>query len=175
MTRACPICGPQALKNLLIALNADPAKIKMLEEARSGPDGFNLEQVARLAAGFDSKLVYRAPEQPIPVPSIVNWKIHHYAAVVGEQDGLFHVEDPTFGGGDLWITKAAIDSEASGYFLVPAELEEAQSWPKVGLAEARQVFTGWASPAPISRDPPRRMIRTYTSAAVMAYASPTPS
>jgi hypothetical protein len=30
--------------------------------------------------------------------------------------------------------------EASGYFLVPAELEEAQSWPKVGLAEARQVY-----------------------------------
>jgi Peptidase C39 family len=91
------LCGPQALKNLLIALNADPAKIKMLEEARSGPHGFNLEQVARLAdqAGFDSKLVYRAPEQPIPVPSIVNWKIHHYAAVVGEQDRLFHVEDPT--------------------------------------------------------------------------------
>jgi hypothetical protein len=35
---------------------------------------------------------------------------------------------PSNGGGNLWITKAAIDSEASGYFLVPAKLEQAQSW-----------------------------------------------
>jgi RHS repeat-associated protein len=136
------LCGPQALKNLLIALNADPAKIKMVDEARSGPHGFNLEQVARLAdqAGLDSKLIYRVPEQPIPVPSIVNWKVHHYAAILGERDGVFHIADPTFGGGDLWVTKRAIDSEASGYFLVPAELEEAHSWRNVSLAEAGQVY-----------------------------------
>jgi YD repeat-containing protein len=136
------LCGPQALKNLLIALNADPAKIKMVDQARSGPHGFSLEQVAKLAdqTGFDGKLVYRSPEQPIPVPSIVNWKVHHYAALVGEQDGVFHVADPTFGGGDLWTTKTAIDSESSGYFLVPAELERAQNWREVGPAEARQVY-----------------------------------
>jgi hypothetical protein len=151
------LCGPQALKNLLIALKADPAKIKLVDEARSGPHGFDLEQVAKLAdqAGLESKLIYRSPAQPIPVPSIVNWKIHHYAAIVGEQDGLYHIEDRTFGG-DLWITKAAIDSEASGYFLAPANLEQAQSWREISLVEARQIygmgFTKFSQPGATTPD-----------------------
>lgn len=136
------LCGPMALKNVLIALKADPAKVALMDQQRSGPRGFNLEQVAQLAekAGLSYRLVYRSPGQPIPVPSIVNWKLHHYAAIVGEQDGRYHLKDPTFASGDAWVTTAAIDAESSGYFLVPTQEQPEAPWRTASLEEAREVY-----------------------------------
>jgi hypothetical protein len=55
------LCGPRALKNILLALNADPQQIKVAEYARSGPHGFSLSQLAALAdeAGLQFELVHR--------------------------------------------------------------------------------------------------------------------
>jgi len=50
---------------------------------------------------------------------VVHWKVGHYAALIKEQNGLYLVQDPTFGD-DIWVSQAAVDAEASGYFLVPA-------------------------------------------------------
>src|SRR5204863_121118 len=104
----------------------------------SGPRGVSLAQVAQLAAKADVpyRLVHREPGQPIPVPSIVHWKVTHFAALVGEDQDQFHIQDPTFGK-DLWITRAALESESSGYFLVP-EVRGSQ-WRTVTASEARQV------------------------------------
>ena len=119
------LCGPRALKNLLIAQKADPKQIQIAEDARSGPHGFSLQQLAALAdnAGFKYRIIYRAPGQPIPVPSIINWNVHHYAAIIGIRDGIYNIQDPTFGStGGLAVTKAAIDAEGSGYFMVPEDI-----------------------------------------------------
>ena len=136
------LCGPKALKNLLAFLKADPAKLAALDNERSGPHGYSLGQVGDLATrlGLSHKLVYRTGDQPVPVPSIINWKLQHYAAIVGEQDGRYHIQDPTFGGGDLWITRAAIDAEGSGYFLVPDSAGPADSWRVATAEEAQQVY-----------------------------------
>lgn len=72
------------------------------------------------------------------MPAIVHWKVGHYAAIVGEENGRYHVQDPTFGQ-DLWITSAAIDSEASGYFLAAGKKMDSR-WRPVHLAEAGQVY-----------------------------------
>jgi YD repeat-containing protein len=93
-------------------------------------------------------LIHRAPGQPIPVPSVVHWKVSHYAAITEERDGRYHLQDPIFGE-DLWVTRDAIDQEASGYFLVPGDTL-APGWRKIEIAEADiphgMGFTGSVQP-----------------------------
>lgn len=142
------LCGPQALKNLLIALKAPEKDVNIADGARSGPHGFSLTQLAALAdkTKLKYKLIYRKPGQPIPVPSVVNWNVHHYAAIVSVTEGHYLVKDPTFaeeGGGD--VVEKAIDAEASGYFIVPENVVAANpnsGWRVVSAKskEARAVY-----------------------------------
>lgn len=139
------LCGPMAIKNLLISLKADPQKVLAIDQARSGPAGFSLAQVSELAtaSGLNSVLIYRPPGTPIPVPSVVNWKINHFAAIVGEVDGRYHIQDPTFSSGDFWVSKDVIDTEASGYFLVPSDASSttpsSTEWRVATAEEANRV------------------------------------
>ena len=142
------LCGPRALRNILIALKATQQQIKVADDARSGTHGFSLEQLATLAtkARLSYTLIERKPGQPIPVPSIVNWNVHHYAAITRSENGLYHVEDPTFGDvGGPEMTAKAIDEQGSGYFLVPSKVAADMGkagWRKVGLhsQEAKTVY-----------------------------------
>jgi len=116
------LCGPRALRNVLVALKGSPKQIKVADDARSGPHGFSLEQMAALAgkAKLRYALIHREAGQPIPAPSIIHWNVNHYAAVASESGGRYVVQDPTFGsGGVVVVTAKAIDAESSGYFLVP--------------------------------------------------------
>ena len=122
------LCGPKALKNVLIALEATPKQITVADEAHSGPHGVSLPELAKLAdkAGLKYTLIKREPGQKLPVPSVMNLTLHHYAAIVGEQDGIYAVIDPTFAGhGGLPLTAKAINAETSGYFLVPDSVMKA--------------------------------------------------
>lgn len=141
-------CGPWALRNVLMTLKGSKKQIKVAEDARSGPQGFSLTQLATLAtkAGLKYQLIHREPGQPVPVPSIINWNVHHYAAIIREIDGHYVTADPTFGydGGGAF-TQKSIDAEGSGYFLVPASV--AANYPgngwrivSVNSAEARAVY-----------------------------------
>lgn len=127
------LCGPKALRNVLRALKAPRKQIEIAENAKSGEHGYSLPQLAALAtkSGLKYKLIHREPGQPVPVPSVVNWNVHHYAAITKERDGLYAVADPTFGyGGGGIIGAKAIDAESSGYFLVPTKVITAN--PKAG-------------------------------------------
>jgi RHS repeat-associated protein len=132
------LCGPMALKNLLLAEGAGPRQIRAIEDYRSGAKGTNLEQIAQLAddLGFHAQLIYRAPGQPVPLPSIVHWKVNHFAALLGESNGRLHIQDPTFGE-DLWITTAALEAESSGYFL--ALHNRSNQWHPVNAQAARRI------------------------------------
>ena len=142
------LCGPVALRNVLAALKASPKQIKVAAEARSGPHGFTLSELGKLAdkAKLKYRLIYRTAGEPVPVPSIINWNVHHYAAIVAGQGGMYALNDPTFGegsGGEL--TQKAIDAEGSGYFLVPASVIAANpksGWRTVSANsdEARAVY-----------------------------------
>ena len=136
------LCGPMALKSLLVSTQADDRKIAIMDAARSGPHGFSLAQVSELASKADvpHELIFRTTGQPIPVPSVVNWKLNHYAAIIGEQGGLYHVQDPTFASGDAWLTREAIDAEASGYFLVPTGTRKLSSWRAATPEEAKRIY-----------------------------------
>jgi RHS repeat-associated protein len=126
------LCGPRALENLLITLKASPKQIQIADDARSCKHGVSLAQLATLADKTKLKytLVHREPGQPVPTPSIIHWNLHHYAAVIGTQDGRYILQDPTFGDGAHVVTPKGIDAESSGYFLVPASVMAAN--PKAG-------------------------------------------
>ena len=134
------LCGPMALKHLLLAQQADLAQVRFLDTYRSGPHGVSLTEVAQLAQHAQAPYVpvFRDRAQPLPVPSIVHWKVGHFAAIVGEANGRVHIVDPTFGR-DLWVTRRALDAETSGYFLAAAGARRAVGWRQVGTAEADQV------------------------------------
>jgi len=141
------LCGPSALRNLLFALSADQKQIKPTMDARSGPHGYSLTQLAKLADKTKLKysLIHREPGQPVPMPSVINWNVHHYAAIVSRHDAVYELKDPTFADAGRPMTAKAIDAESSGYFLVPESVMKAN--PKAGWrtvaansAEARAVY-----------------------------------
>jgi Peptidase C39 family len=83
------LCGPMALKNLLLALGIGHQNLQLVNEYRSGAEGVTLDEVANLAerVNLPYRLIFRSADQPIPVPSIVHWKVSHYAAIIGETSG----------------------------------------------------------------------------------------
>jgi RHS repeat-associated protein len=109
---------------------------------RAGPEGTSLAEIAALAkrAKLTLEPVFRKPDEPIPVPSIVHWKVGHFAAIIGGANGRYNLDDPVFGRKGLWVTRAALDAEASGYFLAPASKTRATSWREVGMEEAGRVW-----------------------------------
>ncbi|MET2467036.1 discoidin domain-containing protein [Ralstonia sp. SM1864_UCD524_TZ4] len=135
------LCGPMALKNILEFQGADRSRIAKINAVRSSPHGVTLETVGKLAQQV--KLPYtiarRSPGTPIPLPAVVHWKINHYAAIVAEENGQYHLKDPTFGR-DLWISKAALEAETSNYFVIPKQAARQPGWKTVAQAEAKQVF-----------------------------------
>src|SRR5205823_2793593 len=136
------LCGPLALKSLMLAGKASPQQVEFLKGYRAGPQGVSLTELARLAeeAGAGYVPVFRSRSQPVPVPSVVHWKAGHYAAILGEANGLYRVYDPVLGVGDHSVTAGAIKAEASGYFLVSTEKAAAAGWRKVASEEAGRVW-----------------------------------
>ena len=134
------LCGPSALRSVFeLDRSGGRDKLDLLASARSGLKGFHLTDVGALArqAGMDLIPAKRAGGSDIPVPSVVHWRVNHYAAIVGEKDGRYHVKDPTFGD-DLWLSAAAINAETSGYFLVPVE-RLGHDWLAVKAEEGRLI------------------------------------
>lgn len=124
------LCGPKALERVLTVLKATPKQLKVADDARSGEHGFSLTQLAALAdkAKLSYTLIHREPGQPVPIPSIVNWKTHHYAAITDRQGEQYVVMDPTFSIRSTGIfSQKAIDDESSGYFLVPTQVMKANT------------------------------------------------
>jgi hypothetical protein len=132
-------CGLTSLRNLLLAGGASQERMATIESYQLGPRGMPLSEVGKLAtkAGLAHRLILRAPGEPIPVPSIMHWKVRHFSAIVGTRNGRFELADPTFGTAHMWMTRAAIDAEASGYFLVPDSRPTA-AWREVSLEDAEQ-------------------------------------
>ncbi len=118
------LCGPYALRNVGLTMGQiDESEAQsFLEGISSTKEGFTVDEVK--AMGSERKVLTKAVERPVggpvPIPSVVHWKIGHFAAILAERGGYFLVEDPTFRN-QTWISLEALDEEASGVFLVPEE------------------------------------------------------
>jgi RHS repeat-associated protein len=133
-------CGPLALYRIKLATNAEHSDATAILESASTRKGISLPQVAELSKkiGLNYQMAFREKRGEFIVPAVVHWKVGHYAAMVREQGDRYLVEDPTFGN-TVWPTKAALEAETSGYFLVPAG-KLPPGWRTVDNAEGESVW-----------------------------------
>jgi RHS repeat-associated protein len=134
-------CGPLAVARLYSLDHPGGTTVSLIQNAKSTKVGTSLVQARDLAAslGLHYQMAKRTPGAEIIVPSVVNWKAGHFAALLKKNaNDRYLVQDVTFGE-DFWITAAALDSEGTGYFLVPAgDLPE--GWQPVSDEEGGNVF-----------------------------------
>ncbi len=113
-------CGPYALAEVRKTLRMPDPLAPAIREAKSPYRGFALTEVAQLASSLampSQMAKWTASSGEIPVPSVVHWKLDHYAAIVEQQGGMYRVKDLTFDF-DRFVSAEAIRAEASGYFLL---------------------------------------------------------
>ncbi|MDB6133281.1 MAG: hypothetical protein JWM59_1524 [Verrucomicrobiales bacterium] len=135
-------CGPLALHRIQLAADPGNARHDLVHRSVSTRDGFSLPQVAELSRemGLDCRMAFREPGAEVAVPAVVHWRVGHYGALVRREGERFLVQDPTFRS-DVWVTRAALDAEASGYFLVPASTVAPEAgWREVGEKEGASVW-----------------------------------
>lgn len=114
-------CGPMALERILAATKqASKQAQEQIIKSESDQRGISLSAVQRLAGkvGLSYQMAKRSPGAQVIVPSVINWKVGHYAALTREVNGKFLAQDPTFAE-DVLVSQQAIDQEGSGYYLVP--------------------------------------------------------
>ncbi len=116
------LCGPAALGNIYASLHPTEITPACILAAESTSKGFALSEVARLSqtAGLKLQMVRRMPGAALVAPAVLHWRVGHYSALLGIEDGIAHFTDPTFGEPNTHFiaTQSAIDTEASGYMLI---------------------------------------------------------
>ena len=132
-------CGPLALRSIRIAQGLPGSSDAEIFKSASTQRGFSLPQVAELSRkiGLNYQMAFRNSGDFV-VPSVVHWKVGHYAALVRKAGGLYELDDPTFGN-KTWATRQALEAETSGYFLVAAGALPA-GWRAVNEAEGATVW-----------------------------------
>ena len=110
-------CGPLALDRIRAYRNSTSALHPVIWNSKSTTNGMSLTEVAELSMdlGMNYQMAFRSPGSKFIVPSVVHWKVGHYAALVRQGSGLYQAQDPTFGD-DTWLSFKALDHESSGYF-----------------------------------------------------------
>jgi RHS repeat-associated protein len=145
-------CGPLALHRIMLAVHPEDPRTELIAASESTRRGFSLSQLEDLSRqlGLDYRTAFRQPGADLVVPSVVHFTVDHFAAVIRREGDRYLLEDPTFKN-DAWVTREALDTEASGYFLVPRG-ELPPDWREVNGAEARRVRGRGNVPNP--PDPP---------------------
>lgn len=134
-------CGPFAINSILNIGQKAKGRQKAVEDMPSTQQGTSLAQVQALSSrvGLNYQAAKRSPGSSVVVPSVVHWSVGHFAAITAQKDGRYLIQDPTFGGGDLWVTVDALDIEGSGYYLIP-EGNRPSGWQSVSAEEAATVW-----------------------------------
>lgn len=133
-------CGPLALQRIKKSLNPQASVDLEIFNCASTQKGFSLPQVAELSRkiGLNYQMAFREGKGAFIVPSVVHWKVGHYAALVRQQGDLYLLQDPTFGN-EVWATRQALEAETSGYFLIPPGALGA-GWRQVQTSEGETVW-----------------------------------
>jgi len=113
-------CGPLALYRIKLSVDPQNPAAELIRNAASTQQGCSLPQVTELSRkiGLAYQMAFRQKDGPLVVPSVVHWKVGHYAALTRQAGDKYLLEDPTFGN-TVWATRTALDEETSGYFLIP--------------------------------------------------------
>jgi RHS repeat-associated protein len=131
-------CGTYALVSMQQALYG-VADHQILDRYPSPNGGFTLLQVEEMAGKSNLPLiaVKRLAGTPLVIPSIVHWKVNHFGALIRQEGDRVLLRDPTFGR-DHWVDANAVDTEASGYFLIPSVRMD-HGWAAASLDEKKTI------------------------------------
>ena len=132
------MCGPIALQSIYKQMHGRPHAD--LHSEASTTKGVSLARLDTLSrqVGLELQIAFREPGAPLMSPAVIHWGLNHYAAILEERNGKYHVVDPTFAE-DFWMSAVAIDAEASGYFMVPVG-DLPTGWRTVTTEEAETVW-----------------------------------
>jgi RHS repeat-associated protein len=141
-------CGPLGLDAVLRAGRASYETPKAIQMCLSTKRGTSLVAMRDLAkeVGVSMVMGMRTPGASVVVPALVHWGIGHFAALVEQQGDRYRVQDPTFGN-ELWVSRATLDEEASGYFLIRSQALP-DGWRAIADVEGSGVW-GKGNPAGI--------------------------
>lgn len=133
-------CGALALERIRVFSHTTNSGHPTLMTSRSSIQGMSLAEVEGLAraVGMEYQAAFRSPGAPLVTPAVMHLRIGHYVALLRTVQGKVHLEDPT-GWQSTYASRAAIEGESSGYFLVPAG-PLPPGWRAVEGAEAATVF-----------------------------------
>lgn len=137
-------CGPYALNRINARRDSTKAFNDTLMAVQSTDKGFSLTELQGLAQAIklDYQMAFRSPGAAVISNAVVHWKLDHYSALLKSESGHYQCQDATMGtvyGQEFWLTPAALDSSASGYFLVPNG-PLPQGWRRVSAAEGSKIF-----------------------------------
>ena len=133
-------CGALALERVRVFLNSTNAGHEAVIGSASSKDGMNLFEVAALseATGMKYRMAFRNPGTTLVMPAVMHLRIGHFVAALRDFRGKVQLDDPT-GWQTTFASKAALDAEASGYFLIP-DGPLPDGWRRVDAAEGARVF-----------------------------------
>jgi RHS repeat-associated protein len=140
------LCGTYALDAVMRALYGTNTTWNWAKQ-KSPETGFSMAMLQAISESNHLGLaaVQRTAGTELVVPSVVHLKENHYVAIVGRKDEMYRVADSTFRS-ERWMTSAAINHEASGAFLVPAN-QVPSGWRSLTSTEASQIFgKGYTGP-----------------------------
>ena len=135
-------CGPLALDRIRAAQDPNLAANPYIQDSHATTNGYSLAQLQQLSRdlGMFCQVAFRQRGAEILTPSVVHWKLGHYAAIIRKEGNHYLVHDPSSVGA-VHLTAHALDEESSGYFLVlpgplpvgwrvATEAEGATTWGK---------------------------------------------
>ena len=133
-------CGSFALGHMALALGIDKKVSLKMFDVDSPDGGFHLSELLALAEtnGLAVGAVRKPVGAELVVPSVVHWKLNHYAAITEKKGDLYKVIDPTFNG-HVWLDAGTIESESSGEFIVPKE-KIPHSWVALSESECAVIY-----------------------------------
>jgi len=133
-------CGALALERIRVFQNSTNAGHPALVHSRSSPQGMSLAEIALLSReiGMNYQMACRSPGAPLLTPAVMHLRVGHYVSLLRKVRGQLQIEDPT--GWQLTIaSSAAVEAEASGYFLVPPGALP-PGWRRVDPVEGATIF-----------------------------------
>jgi RHS repeat-associated protein len=155
------LCGPVGLDRILAFGRVDYQGDPRVRDFLATAHGTTLREMNSLAnqvgLGFQmAKRVDLAGE--MPTPALIHWNSGHFSALLRKEADRFFVEDPAFGAA-RWISRRALDDEASGYALV-GEGPLPRGWRPVDAPEADHV---WGMGPTSQSDPQCQSCRDHQS------------
>ncbi|MHB8252303.1 MAG: cysteine peptidase family C39 domain-containing protein, partial [Acidiferrobacter sp.] len=132
-------CGPMALKAVLTDLYPQRPENTKLCVAPVTRKGLSLVAMQNLARTVGLTYVMARPTRAarFPIPSVVHWRVNHYATLVSFQNGRYAVRDPAFNHRQ-WFTRRALLHETTAVLIPPAALS--QGFVRIGAHQGAQIW-----------------------------------